>query len=120
MDPEPLRQRRLVKELARRDHRAVPVARTEDALDLVARVRFDVVICSARMPGLNWVEFLDRTREQVGAYVLTDAAVDPAGFGSGTSRSLVLEDITDDAEFQRVIEHAESVAEAPLALRAKA
>jgi CheY-like chemotaxis protein len=118
MDPEPLRQRQLVQELARRDHRVVPVARTEEALDLVGRVRFDLVVCSARVPGLNWVEFLERTREQVGAYVLIGGVVDSAGFDPHTSRSLVLEDATDDAEFQRVVEQAESVADAPVALRA--
>ena len=48
----------------------VPVRSSEEGLDLVQRVRFDVVFCSTHLTGLNWVEFFDRVRGRVSAFAL--------------------------------------------------
>jgi len=63
-------ERRLVDWLSSRGYRVVPVRSSEEGLDLVQRMRFDVVFCSTRLTGLNWVEFFDRVRGRVGAFAL--------------------------------------------------
>ena len=44
----------------------VPVSSAEEGLDIVERLRFDMVICAVRLPGLNWVTFCERVRLRVG------------------------------------------------------
>lgn len=70
LEPEEFVERRLVEWLSNRGYRVVPVRSAEEALDLVQRMRFDVVFCSTELRGLNWVEFFDRVRGRVGAFTL--------------------------------------------------
>ena len=70
LEPEEFVERRLVDWLSHRGYRVVPVRSSEEGLDLVQRIRFDVVFCSTRLTGLNWVEFFDRVRGRVGAFAL--------------------------------------------------
>ncbi len=44
---------------------------------MVPRLRFDVVFCSVRLPGLNWVEFFERVRHLAGCFVLVTEGSDP-------------------------------------------
>ena len=48
----------------------IPANSADEALDLVSRLRCDIVLCSSRGPGLNWVEFYRRVRDQGVAFVL--------------------------------------------------
>ncbi len=52
------------------------MASAEEAADLVQRLRFEMTICAVRLPGLNWVEFFERVRHQVGSFVLLTDGVD--------------------------------------------
>ncbi|MEO7649077.1 MAG: GAF domain-containing protein [Bryobacteraceae bacterium] len=70
LEPEEWMERRMVESLANRGYRVVPVRSSEEGLDLVQRLRFDVVFCSTNPRGLNWVEFFDRVRGRVGAFTL--------------------------------------------------
>ena len=70
LEPEEFVERRLVEWLSQRGYRVVPVGSSEEGLDLVLRMRFDVVFCSTELRGLNWVEFFDRVRGRVGAFAL--------------------------------------------------
>lgn len=70
LEPEEFVERRLVEWLSNRGYRVVPVRSPEVGLDLVQRMRFDIVFCSTHLAGLNWVEFFDRVRGRVGAFTL--------------------------------------------------
>ncbi len=103
------RGRRLVKSLSDREHRVVPVRSAEEAIDLTQRLRFDAVFSSVRLPGQNWVEFLERIGDQVSAFVLMGDGYDPE-FGS-TLRSgegFLLRNPADEAELDRVLADIEA------------
>ncbi len=62
--------------LSSRGHRAVPVNNAEEAIELAPRLRFDVAFCSVRLPGLNWVEFFEKVRREIGSFVLLTEGYD--------------------------------------------
>jgi signal transduction histidine kinase/CheY-like chemotaxis protein len=70
LEQEEFVERTLIEWLSNRGYRVVPVGSSEEGLDLVQRLRFDVVFCSTHLRGLNWVEFFDRVRGRVGAFTL--------------------------------------------------
>ncbi len=70
VEPDVLNQRRLISYWAGRKHRAVPMANEDEALELLRRIKMDVVFCAVRIGGGNWVEFFDQVRNQVAVFVL--------------------------------------------------
>lgn len=70
IEPDVLNQRRLISYWAGRKHRAVPVSNESEALELLRRVKIDVVFCAVRIGAGNWVEFFDQVRNQVAVFVL--------------------------------------------------
>ncbi len=103
VDPDAKVQRQLLQLLGDRGDRVVPVSNAEEGVDLVQRMRFDIAVCAVRQPGLNWVEFFERVRYQVGGFVLlTD------GFDTNLTRAFqgsegfVLSKPIDDAEVLRI------------------
>jgi signal transduction histidine kinase/ActR/RegA family two-component response regulator len=103
VEPDNGVQRQLVQLLGVRGDRVVPVASAEEGADLAQRMRFDLAICAVRLPGLNWVEFFERVRHQVGSFVLvTD------GFDTDLARAFqggegfVLSKPIDEAEVHRI------------------
>jgi signal transduction histidine kinase len=103
VEPDTSVQRQLVQLLGNRGDRVVPVSSAEEGADLAQRVRFDMAICAIRLPGLNWVEFFERVRYQVGGFVLlTD------GFDNDLARAFqggegyVLSKPLDEAEVHRI------------------
>ncbi|MBK9167910.1 MAG: GAF domain-containing protein [Bryobacterales bacterium] len=70
LEPEAWVARQLADALNARSYRVIPVRSTEEACDLIGRLRFDLVLCSTRLDGLGWVEFFDRVRGNVGAFLL--------------------------------------------------
>lgn len=70
VEPDAPTQRQLVTAFSTRNYRVVPISAAEEAVDLAQRLRFDVAMCSVRLPGMNWVEFFNRVREKVSTFVL--------------------------------------------------
>jgi signal transduction histidine kinase len=85
-EPDTHFHRYLLGMLDARHHRVVPGANAADVLDRVQRLRFDLLIASASLPGLGWVELVERARRFVPRFlILTDpleagapACADPA------------------------------------------
>jgi signal transduction histidine kinase len=103
VEPDTKVQRQLVQLLGNRGDRVVPISSAEEGADLAERLHFDMAICAVRLPGLNWVEFFERVRHQVGGFVLlTD------GFDSDLVRAFqggegfVLSKPIDEIEVHRI------------------
>lgn len=77
VEPDAATQRTLLGYLSARGHRVIPVMSAEEAIEMAQRLRFDIAFCSVRLPGMNWVEFFDRTRRLIGAFVLMAEGQDP-------------------------------------------
>jgi signal transduction histidine kinase len=109
IEPEEWVERQLMEALGARGYRVVPVHSSEEALDLIGRMRFDVVFCSTQLEGLNWVEFYDRVRGRVGAFTLLAEIFshDLSMHFQGEGRYLVLKPI-EKAQFERTLEAVES------------
>jgi signal transduction histidine kinase/CheY-like chemotaxis protein len=103
VEPDSKVQRQLVEMLGDRGDRVVPVSSAEEALDIVERLRFDMVICAVRLPGLNWVEFCERVRLRVGGFVLlTDAFNSDVGRAFRNSEGYVLTKPVDEMDLHRI------------------
>ena len=103
VEPDTKIQRQLVQMLGSRGDRVVPVSSAEEAADVAQRLRFDIVICAVRLPGLNWVEFFERVRYRVGSFVLLTDGFDPAlamAFKNG--EGFVLTKPIDEKELLRI------------------
>lgn len=106
VEPDPGHQRRMVTDLSQRGYRVVPVSTAEEGLDLVQRVRFEIVFCAARLPGLNWMELTDRARNEMGAFVLMEEVFSDRtlAFGAG---DFILYKPAYESDLDRVIGLAE-------------
>jgi signal transduction histidine kinase len=103
VEPDAKVQRQLVELLGNRGDRVVPVSSAEEGLDIVDRLRFDMVICAVRLPGLNWVQFCERVRLRVGGFVLlTDAFNSDVGRAFRNSEGFVLTKPVDETELYRI------------------
>ncbi len=103
VEPDSKVQRQLVQMLGGRGDRVVPVSSAEEGLDIVERLRFDMVICAVRLPGLNWVAFCERVRLRVGGFVLlTDAFNSDVGRAFRNSEGYVLSKPVDETELHRI------------------
>jgi len=103
VEPDNKVQRQLVQLLGVRGDRVVPVSSAEEGADLAQRMRFDMAICAVRLPGLNWVEFFERVRHQVGGFVLVTDGIDTdlaRAFQGG--EGFVLSKPIDEAEVHRI------------------
>jgi signal transduction histidine kinase len=103
VEPDSRVQRQLVQMLGDRGDRVVPVSSAEEGLDIVDRLRFDMVICAVRLPSLNWVAFCERVRMRVGGFVLlTDAYNSDVGRAFRNSEGFVLTKPVDETELHRI------------------
>lgn len=103
VEPDAKVQRQLVQMLANRGDRVIPVVSAEEGLDIVERLRFDMVICAVRLPGLNWVSFCERVRLRVGGFVLlTDAYNSDVGRAFLNSDGFVLTKPVQEADLHRI------------------
>lgn len=103
VEPDSRSQRQLVHMFSNRGDRVVPVSSAEEAADLVPRVRFDMAVCAARLPGWNWLEFFERVRNQVGGFVLLADRYDAdltRAFQGG--EGFVLAKPVDEADLHRI------------------
>ena len=76
VEPDSNAREDLVRMLTQRGCRVIPAASGEDGAELVQRLRFDIVFCSVRLPGLNWIEFSEGVRSETGAFVLLTEGFD--------------------------------------------
>ncbi len=103
VEPDNKVQRQLVQMLGNRGDRVVPVSSAEEGLDIVERLRFDMVICAVRLPSLNWVTFCERVRLRVGGFVLlTDAFNSEVGRAFRNSEGYVLSKPVDETDLHRI------------------
>ncbi len=103
VEPDTRVQRKLVETLGNRGDRVVPVSSAEEGLDIVDRLRFDMVICAVRLPGMNWVQFCERVRLRVGGFVLlTDAFNSDVGRAFRNSEGYVLTKPVDETDLYRI------------------
>jgi signal transduction histidine kinase len=59
----------LLNLLSDRSYRVVTVASAEEALDLAARARFDLVLCDVRIRGMNGLELYRRMQDRIQSFV---------------------------------------------------
>jgi signal transduction histidine kinase len=103
VEPDAKVQRQLVQMLGNRGDRVVPVSSAEEGLDIVERLRFDMVICAVRLPSLNWVAFCERVRLRVGGFVLlTDAYNSDVGRAFRNSEGFVLSKPVEETDLHRI------------------
>jgi CheY-like chemotaxis protein len=103
VDPDAKVQHQLLQLLGERGDRVVPVSNAEEGVDLVQRMRFDMALCAVRQPGLNWVEFFERVRYQVGGFVLlTDGFDTDLARAFQGSEGFVLSKPIEEAEVLRI------------------
>ncbi len=76
VEPDQEGQEDLVRALTQRGCRVIPAPSAEVAAELVQRLRFDIVFCAVRLPGLNWIEFSEGVRNEIGAFVLLTEGFD--------------------------------------------
>lgn len=76
VEPDGGAREELVRMLTQRGCRVIPATSGEEGSGLVQRMRFDVAFCSVRLPGLNWIEFSEGIRNDVGAFVLLTEGFD--------------------------------------------
>ncbi len=103
VEPDTRVQRQLVQLLGSRGDRVVPVSSAEEGVDVVERVRFDMVMCAVRLPGLNWVEFFERVQRHVGGLVLlTDRFNDNVAQSFRGGEVFALTKPIEERELQRI------------------
>jgi len=76
VEPDAVIQKQLVSILSALGHRVIPVATGEEAFDLSFRMKFDASFCSVRLPGISWVELMDKVKHQLGNFVLLTEGYD--------------------------------------------
>ena len=108
VEPDTRTQRQLLQLLGTRGDRVVPVSSAEEGADMVERLRFDMVLCAVRLPGLNWVEFFERIQRHVGGLVLlTDRFNDDAARSFRGAEVLTLSKPIHESELQQICRNVE-------------
>ncbi|MCC6392712.1 MAG: GAF domain-containing protein [Bryobacterales bacterium] len=108
LEPDPTAQRRLVSLWTSRSHRAVPIHTEAEAVELFRRLKIDIIFCAVRLPGSNWVEFFDRVRDQVPAFVLlTDGLDSDASTLFPQGEGFVLRKPMEAGEMDRLLDRLE-------------
>jgi two-component SAPR family response regulator len=106
LEPDAVAQRAFVSLLAQKGHRVIPLGSAEEAIDLVQRVKCDLIAAtstsSSRLPGFNWVSFYEKVRPHTDAFVLlTDTAEIGHTFTHG--EGFVVRKPLHEAEIDRVL-----------------
>jgi CheY-like chemotaxis protein len=108
VEPDPAVRQSLVTLLSARACRVVPTSSAEQSLELIQRLRFDLVFCAVRLPGLNWIEFCEQVRNQTKSFVLLTE-----GFDTEASRYFpdgegwVLSKPVQEADLDRLLDRLE-------------
>ena len=114
VETDPPAQRQLMGLFSARGHRVVPATGAGEAVDLAQRLQFDLACSSTSLAGANWVEFYERVRNLVPAFVLlTEGYNADISRAFHTSDSFVLSKPVDEADFERLLASVESSAARP-------
>ncbi|MGE5647015.1 MAG: GAF domain-containing protein [Acidobacteriota bacterium] len=104
VEPDAEHREGLVRVLTQRGCRVIPAASGEEGAELVQRLRFDIVFCSVRLPGLNWIELSESVRNEVGGFVLLTEGFDfEMSRGLLNAESHVLSKPVSEDELDRVL-----------------
>ncbi len=112
VEPDLAVQRQLLVRLSAKGCRVVPVPQPEEAAQLVERMKFDLLFCSVRLDGSNWLEFYERVRHHVGAFILLTEGYDSdlaRSFHAGDGR--ILRKPVDEKELENLLADLEARAE---------
>ncbi|MBM3812082.1 MAG: hypothetical protein FJW20_10675 [Acidimicrobiia bacterium] len=98
VEPDPAARAQTVRMLGGRKHRVVPVSNAEEGADLLDRLRFDLAVCAARLPGSNWIGFYERARSKVDGFLLLHEAYDDtlAGLLRGSEARLLRKPLAEE------------------------
>lgn len=108
LEPDAAEQRRLMALWSSHGHRAVPVGSAAEAVELLRRLRVDVVFCSVQVGTSNWLEIFERVRELVPAFVLlVEGAEADAATLFPESDGFLLRKPVEAGEMDRLIEKIE-------------
>lgn len=118
VEPDAGMQRHLVALLGARGHRVVPIPTAEEGVEMAHRLHFDAAFSATGLPGLNWVEFFERVRSEIGAFVLMTEGFDadlshtfPEGDGFVLGKPLQDDEV--EAVLEQVATRLETVAGKP-------
>ena len=76
VEPDSAPREELVRMLTQRGCRVIPAVSGEDGAELAQRLRFDIVFCAVRLPGLNWIELSESIPAGIGGFVLLTEGFD--------------------------------------------
>ena len=111
IEPDSGAQRRLVILLSERGHRVVPTASGEQAFLMAQRLRFDLVLSAAGLPGLGWVELYERIHKLTGGFVLVSEGYNGGLFPTYPGcEARVLRKPVEGGELDRLLAEVESQA----------
>jgi GAF domain-containing protein/CheY-like chemotaxis protein len=109
LQPAPPSRQALVSLLGEFGHRSVAAANVDEAVDLVKRIRFHALFCSAHLPGQGWPECFEGSRGHVGAFVLLTRGHDPTLAGVlPEGGAFTLSDPVRPDELKRLLEEVEA------------
>jgi CheY-like chemotaxis protein len=109
VEPDGTAREELVRMMTQRGCRVIPATSAEAGAELVQRLRFDIVFCAVRLPGLNWIEFSEGIRSEVGAFVLLTEGFDfELSRGLLSAESYVLTKPVIEPELDQVLAAVES------------
>lgn len=109
VEPDQAKREELVRTLTQRGSRVIPAATAEEGAELVQRLRFDIVFCALRLPGLNWIEFSESIRPQIGGFVLLTEGFDyELSRGLLNAESYVLNRPFVEADLERILAAVEN------------
>jgi CheY-like chemotaxis protein len=109
VEPDAAQQRKISTFLAARNHRVVPVDSYDAAVEAVQRFRFDIVLSTDRIGETTWVDFFQRVRRKVSAFVLV-TEIDQMGSGPAfrSGEAFMLRKPLDESEFDNLLRMVEA------------
>jgi hypothetical protein len=87
----------------------VPVDSYDAAVEAVQRFRFDIVVSTDRIGETTWVDFFQRVRRKVSAFVLV-TEIDQMGTGPAfrSGEAFILRKPLDESEFDNLLKMVEA------------
>ncbi len=109
LQPDLPSRRALVSLLGEIGYRSVAAANVDEALDVVKRIRFQALFCSAHLPGQGWPRCFEGSHGHLGAFVLLTRGHDPALAGVlSESGAFALSEPVRTDELKHLLEEVET------------
>ena len=77
LEAEAKTQRQIRQAIGARGDRLIPLSTAEEGVDLAQQFHIDIAMCSARFPAVNWLDFYERVRAHVDAFIVLSHGDDP-------------------------------------------